>query len=49
MVRNVAIAAGNSGNPAYAPRLRELAGDENPVVAEAAEWALGKLAAVTGI
>ena len=43
MVRNAAIAAGNSGNPAYAPRLRELASDHNAVVAEAAEWALGQL------
>ncbi len=43
MVRNAAIAAGNSGNPAHLPRLKELSGDPNPVVAEAAEWALSRL------
>jgi epoxyqueuosine reductase len=44
MVRNAAIAAGNSGNPAYRERLRELAADPNPVVAEAASWALHRIA-----
>jgi epoxyqueuosine reductase len=47
MVRNAAIAAGNSGNPAYAERLRELSGDTNPVVAEAAEWALDQISRPT--
>jgi epoxyqueuosine reductase len=45
MVRNAAIAAGNSGNRAFVPQLRTLADDPNPVVAEAAEWALAKLSA----
>ena len=45
MVRNAAIAAGNSGSGKFIPRLQELAGDESPVVAEAAEWALGRLSA----
>ena len=44
MVRNAAIAAGNSGNPAYRERLRELTADPNPVVAEAASWALHRIA-----
>ena len=43
MVRNAAIAAGNSGNGALAPQLRTLASDPNAVVAEAAEWALNRL------
>ncbi len=43
MVRNAAIAAGNSGNPAFAPQLRALRSDPDPVVAEAAGWALEKL------
>jgi epoxyqueuosine reductase len=44
MVRNAAIAAGNSGRPELAPALERLTGDEDAVVAEAAEWALRKLA-----
>jgi epoxyqueuosine reductase len=43
MVRNAAIAAGNSGNEALVPQLRRLSHDPNPVVAEAAEWALARL------
>jgi epoxyqueuosine reductase len=43
MVRNAAIAAGNSGNSGYVPRLQELSVDPDPVVAEAASWALRKL------
>jgi epoxyqueuosine reductase len=43
MVRNAAIAAGNSGAAKFIPQLRALAGDDNPVVAEAAEWALERL------
>jgi epoxyqueuosine reductase len=43
MVRNAAIAAGNSGLPELVPALRALTGDEDPVVAEAARWALGQL------
>src|SRR5689334_989435 len=45
MVRNAAIAAGNSGSPALAPALRALADDEDAVVAEAARWALARLSA----
>ncbi len=43
-VRNVAIAVGNSAEPALAPVARALAGDADPVVAEAGEWALARLA-----
>jgi epoxyqueuosine reductase len=43
MVRNAAIAAGNSGRAELAPVLERLAEDRDPVVAEAAEWALGRL------
>ena len=45
MVRNAAIAAGNSGRPELAPVLEALTGDEDLVVAEAAAWALGRLKA----
>ncbi|WP_327752990.1 tRNA epoxyqueuosine(34) reductase QueG [Sphingobium sp. SJ10-10] len=43
MVRNAAIAAGNSGDKRLIERLRPLTGDEDPVVAEAARWALERL------
>jgi epoxyqueuosine reductase len=45
MVRNAAIAAGNSGLPALIPVLKRLTGDEDEVVAEAARWALTRLGA----
>jgi epoxyqueuosine reductase len=45
MVRNAAIAAGNSGRAELAPVLARLTADADPVVAEAAEWALGRLSA----
>ncbi|WP_166040920.1 tRNA epoxyqueuosine(34) reductase QueG [Sphingosinicella sp. YJ22] len=43
MVRNAAIAAGNSGLPDLIPPLQKLVEDEDPVVAEAAVWALERL------
>jgi epoxyqueuosine reductase len=43
MVRNAAIAAGNSGRAELVPALERLVGDEDAVVAEAAAWALGQL------
>ncbi len=43
MVRNAAIAAGNSGDGKFAPALEALLGDEDDVVAEAAAWALKRL------
>ncbi|HEY0414363.1 MAG TPA: tRNA epoxyqueuosine(34) reductase QueG [Allosphingosinicella sp.] len=43
MVRNAAIAAGNSGRRELVPVLERLVGDEDSVVAEAARWALGRL------
>jgi epoxyqueuosine reductase len=48
MVRNAAIAAGNSGRTELVPQLRTLAQDEDSVVAEAAEWALVRLEAEKG-
>jgi epoxyqueuosine reductase len=45
MVRNAAIAAGNSGLAELAPVLETLTGDEDPVVAEAAAWGLRRLLA----
>jgi epoxyqueuosine reductase len=41
--RNVAIAMGNSGNQELMADLQELAKDDDPVVAEHAEWAIKKL------
>ena len=43
MVRNAAVAAGNSGDPALATALTPLLADPDPVVAEAAGWALARL------
>jgi epoxyqueuosine reductase len=45
MVRNAAIAAGNSGDPAFIPALQKLAQDDDQVAAEAATWALERLTA----
>lgn len=45
MVRNGAIAAGNSGDAGFVPALERLRYDSDPVVAEAARWALSQLAA----
>lgn len=44
MVRNAAIAAGNSGDAALMSALSALIDDADAVVAEAARWALGRLA-----
>jgi epoxyqueuosine reductase len=45
MVRNAAIAAGNSGQKELVGPLRTLSDDPDPVVAEAARWGLARLAA----
>jgi epoxyqueuosine reductase len=44
-VRNCLISAGNSGNSALTEPVRSLLADPDPVVAEAAEWALAQLTA----
>jgi len=46
MVRNAAIAAGNSGLPDLIPPLQKLSNDDDRVVAEAAGWALERLQAL---
>ena len=43
MVRNTAIAIGNSADASLAPSAALLAGDADPVVAEAGAWALARL------
>jgi epoxyqueuosine reductase len=43
MIRNCLIAAGNSGDRALGRSVRRHVADPDPVVAEAAEWALGQL------
>jgi len=43
MVRNAAIAAGNSGDVELRPALTALLSDESPVLAEAASWSLARL------
>lgn len=45
MVRNAAIAAGNSGDRRLIASLRPLETDADPIVAEAAGWALAQLCA----
>ncbi|HWK35554.1 tRNA epoxyqueuosine(34) reductase QueG, partial [Sphingomonas sp.] len=47
MVRNCLIAAGNSGDAALAGAARRLLEDPDPIVAEAAEWALERLEPTT--
>jgi epoxyqueuosine reductase len=42
-VRNVAVAVGNSGAAGLVETARALAGDSDPVVAEAGAWAVGRL------
>jgi epoxyqueuosine reductase len=42
-VRNCLYAAGNSGNSALLPQVEALTADPDPVVAEAAQWALARL------
>ncbi|HET7441356.1 MAG TPA: tRNA epoxyqueuosine(34) reductase QueG, partial [Terriglobales bacterium] len=41
--RNAVIAMGNSGEQKFLPLLRKLAGDADPIIAEAATWAAGNL------
>ncbi len=43
MIRNCLIAAGNSGDIALIPGIERHLGDPDPVIAEAAEWALAQL------
>ena len=43
LLRNVAIAMGNSGNREFKLSLEKMAGDTDPVVAEHARWALNHL------
>ena len=49
LLRNVAIAMGNSGDPEYLPQLEAWAGQaEDPVLAEAARWAINLLMSAEG-
>jgi epoxyqueuosine reductase len=43
MLRNVAVALGNSGDAAHRPLLQRLAEDADPIVREHAAWALQRL------
>jgi epoxyqueuosine reductase len=44
LLRNVAIAMGNSGLARYLPKLQEWAAGPEPVLAEAAQWAQARIA-----
>lgn len=46
-VRNVLYAIGNSGEPRLAASAQALAADPDPVVADAARWALARVVAVS--
>lgn len=46
-IRNVLIAAGNSGETALVPQVRTLLGDASPLVRGAAVWALSRLLSAT--
>ena len=48
LLRNVAVALGNSGDAAHRPLLESLLRDEDPVVREHAAWALERLARASG-
>ena len=43
LLRNVAIAMGNSGEQKFRPQLETWTRDEDPVLAEAATWAISRL------
>ncbi len=43
LVRNVAVALGNAGDPAAVPALREALCDEDPLVRGHVAWALGRI------
>ena len=43
MIRNCLIAAGNSGDAGLRPSVERHIGSEDPVVADAAKWAIGRL------
>jgi epoxyqueuosine reductase len=43
MIRNCLIAAGNSGDRALVPSIQKYTTDPDPVIAEAAQWALDQL------
>jgi epoxyqueuosine reductase len=45
MLRNCLVAAGNSGDPAMAKSVNAHLADSDPVIAEAASWAMGRLKA----
>ena len=45
LLRNAAIAMGNSGERKHLPRLRELAQHADPAIAEHARWAIARLEA----
>lgn len=47
-LRNVLIAAGNSAEPAFLPRIRTLLGDPSPLVRAMAVWALSNLETPAG-
>lgn len=48
LLRNVAIAMGNSGDVQYLARLHKWAGGQDAVLAEAAQWAIDQLGHATG-
>ncbi len=48
-LRNVAYAIGNSGDPRLADAVRPLADDPDPVLADAARWALARLGCDQGL
>jgi epoxyqueuosine reductase len=43
MIRNCLIAAGNSGDASLADSVRRYLNDSDPVIAEAAAWALAQI------
>lgn len=48
-IRNVLIAAGNSGDPDLLPLIEERLGDRDPVIRATAVWAFGQMAGIDDI
>jgi epoxyqueuosine reductase len=48
LLRNAALVLGNRGDPATLPALRRALDDSDPMVREAAQWAIGRIAEVRG-
>jgi epoxyqueuosine reductase len=49
LLRNAAVVLGNAGDPSALPALRRAAADPEPLVREAARWAIGRIEGRAGV